>query len=178
VNENRQFVVRVLDVAQGAGALVQVDDQPPRWLSTNDVLAVDVPKPDPSQDERRTIAAGWGRHVHTLWICPRCSVGHTITGDTWLDCGCGARYRFVYGDEPEADAPERWSGWSDEELDRLGQMLGDGGHELADLQAERCRRHAERQHCCAHSWDVVEYGGAPVALVCADCGAKRKVVGE
>jgi hypothetical protein len=111
-----------------------------RWVY--DSPEVEEPKPDPSQDERRTpIAAGWGRERSTVWVCPRCKHLHAITGDTWLDCVCGARYRFVYGDEPEADEPERWSGWSDEDLDRLGQMLGDGGHDLADLQAEVRRRH-------------------------------------
>jgi hypothetical protein len=53
--ESRQFVVKVLDVAQGAGALLQVDDEPPRWLSANDSLAVDVPVLSPDTMLRRQL---------------------------------------------------------------------------------------------------------------------------
>jgi hypothetical protein len=260
----RQFVVRVLDVAQGAGALVQVDDQPPRWLSTNDALAVDVPVPspdavllnanafhavraaerrltravedgtrpasarssliegiqdalvvlqralrgappsagrwaafddyevdelhyglidaeseDPSPDSnsrrRRLIdelaseaerrgkpgcpePKGSGRDYRQvsrleagLTWSPRDNIDHSHASDlsAWSSYNHTRREFVDDAAEPEkADAPERWSRWSDEELDRLGQMLGDGGHELADLRAEVRRRHAEAQHCC------------------------------
>jgi hypothetical protein len=29
---------------------------------------------------------------------------------------------------------------------------------------------------CAHYWETIEYGGVPIAMVCMDCGARRKVV--
>jgi hypothetical protein len=75
-----------------------------KWVS--DPTSVDeldqAGRPDHSQDEDRTpIAAGWGRERSTVWACPRCEQQHAITGDTWLDCACGARYQFVYHDEPE-----------------------------------------------------------------------------
>lgn len=31
---------------------------------------------------------------------------------------------------------------------------------------------------CLHSWETLEYGGVPIAMVCTDCGARRKVVDQ
>lgn len=76
----------------------------------------EVTPPDPSQDESRTpIAAGWGRERSTLWVCPCCCQAHEVTGATWLDCSCGARYRFVYRDEPDSEVTagevDGWRWW-------------------------------------------------------------------
>jgi hypothetical protein len=201
-SENRQFVVRVLDVAQGAGALVQVDDEPPRWLSKDDVLAVSTTEPPAdrwagfsddevrwliavlseaahrhlaltdvaraltedvrSEYQRRTRLAGEaepnrpeprgsGRNYRQvsrleagLTWSPRDNIDHSHASDlsAWSSYNHTRREFVDDAAEPEKEGtPERWSGWSDEELDRLGQMLGDGGHELADLRAEVRRRH-------------------------------------
>jgi hypothetical protein len=125
-----------------------------RWVS--DPAAVDeldqTGRPDPSQDEGRTsIAAGWGRERSTVWACPRCEQQHAITGDTWLDCVCGARYQFVCHDEPEnkpdsevtTGEVEGWRWWRVEDAPDDDWLVYDNRPTVDAYWADTARAHRD-----------------------------------
>jgi hypothetical protein len=105
----------------------------------------------PSQREAMTnyrpvsrIEAGrsWSPHDNVTTQCGS-DWGSSPATSEWFAYN-HTRQEFTIGSWGEAEGdttPERWRGWSDEELDKLAEMLSHGGHELADLQAERRRRH-------------------------------------
>lgn len=156
--KTRRAEVRVLGV-EGYMVKLCVDREREQWLSVGDVLWVDVPG-EPSQpagggvvdelhaaqqaqfdqtgrtikpevpESRVPIAASWPREHSAVWVCPRCERAHEVTGAIWLDCACGARYRFVYGDESDGG---RWAAFSDEEVQILHTALLDAEQVYTEL---------------------------------------------